>query len=91
MGKLKLDLDEIKVESFETSLNDRNKKGTILGASGISDGCVDVDCALTPSCQNPTEDYGSECSNLTPCLPSWDGCSFIGWGCDRTCFWPECT
>ena len=105
MGKLKLNLDEIKVESFETNSKNLLKRGTIIGANvtvvtaDLSPECVvDVDCELSNSCADPTGDYGTQCSNLSPCYISWDMdcydsayCISIQEACDRTFLYPNCS
>ena len=77
MSKLKLNLDEIKVESFET-IEQNFSKGTIIGNAPYTVTCT---CNYTqeeyPPCQ-PTGIYYDTCNNNPTC---------IEYG---SCFMPTC-
>ena len=63
--KLKLKLDDIKVESFVTSLDDREKNG-LVGASTLPTGCYKTDCTCGINC--PVSQYcASQGSCSYPC------------------------
>jgi len=85
MKKLKLNLDEIKVESFETNFN-VNKKGT---ANGFVTGAV---CIPTEGYQ-PTCDYPS-CNNTRcgscdiSCNPGSYTCND---SCNNSCYPTDCS
>ncbi len=87
MRRLKLDLKDLKVESFETNSSDR-KKGTVLGQSGAGctlpactefDPTCDSTCLFQPTCD---ETCPNTCGNTCPTC-HW---SCVGTCDDITCF-----
>ncbi len=78
MKKLKLNLEDLKVESFETTDNDTNTKGTVVGNSG--------------TCHLPSWYCMPDSAPFT-CVDGCDDTSG-GWTCDctsqYTCEGPKC-
>ncbi len=80
MKKLKLNLDDIKVESFETSANNLSAVGTVKGNATLTEyvtcnGCTHITCGNT--CGNTCN--GNTCDGNT-CDGTCDGNT-----CDGTC------
>ena len=82
MKKLKLNLEELKVQSFETS-ESYNKRGTVVGNATIS-ACEEA-CLVTTTCPPPeTEDatchhscYDTVCSfTCNNCITKY-GCTDV--------------
>ena len=73
-GKLKLNLDDLRVESFETTAQ-----------AGHAEGTVQALCDGTDECGNCTECTNcSECTGCTDCTACTD-CSAVTHGCGYTC------
>ena len=74
MNKLKLHLDDLAVESFDTSATDR-QKGTVVGEQCSCGGtCFEATCQAT--CPYTCDDY--------TCAESCDG-TCAGWTCITRC------
>jgi hypothetical protein len=93
VNKLKLDLDELAVESFDTCGVDR-EKGTVLGEEQCT--CPGVTCANTcpATCAHTCDD--ATCPQCPTCAAScngtcddpscWGSCGATCWEtCGRTC------
>ncbi len=89
MKKLKLNLEDLKVESFQT-MNDVKKRGTVVGNSGETcppftypcDGCTGF------SCPNTCYEQSCECTNHTACNQNTCQCpgeTIVGKTCLLTC------
>ena len=77
MGKLRLNLDQLTVDSFDTATTAR-EKGTVFGEQCS---CQTVcSCPGCPTCVN------TECEQNT-CLQSCDTCD---WSCGGSCWYTEC-
>ena len=80
MRKMKLDTDELRVESFQASTERRPKIGTVRG-NAITPECTGEDsCGYVTNCQDTCF-----CADTSP-RPSCDECSWDG--CPT--FPPEC-
>jgi len=71
-GKLKLNLEDIQVESFETTVEARSADGTVVGASGILSGAPDCYASCMygscDSCERCTEPgFITECDPVATC------------------------
>ncbi|HEX6373514.1 MAG TPA: hypothetical protein VF006_31605 [Longimicrobium sp.] len=98
MRKLKLELDSLVVQSFETTTPEGPARGTVHGRAEAGPdtpycGTVDVNCKYTEqySCEGTCEDtcaescYGSCHSCIASCSPS---CYLTcGASCPNTCPW----
>ncbi len=66
MEKLKLNLDDLTVESFETTPESRSRQGTVFGFDCTEEAsCIDYTCGTCPGqqpaeCQNPTATESAE-------------------------------
>jgi hypothetical protein len=88
MRKLKLDVDSIRVDSFEASPESGLRTGTVRANDAtLAFGCTDADpCTGQDSCA------GGESCAVTACLtclcphtgpqPSCQPCSWDNWSCD---------
>ncbi len=71
MNKLKLDFEDLKVESFETSPEPEEDEGTAYGLLGHSDtSCLQIDC----QCPTGTNTCATTCT-----------CSTCGGSCNGGC------
>jgi hypothetical protein len=82
MRKLKLDVDSIRVESFEASPDRGPQTGTVRGNDGSYDeqGCSGDDTCLGESCVE-TACATCLCPHTGP-QPSCQPCSWNNWSCD---------
>lgn len=86
MHKLKLDLDNLRVESFATNPDSTNRRGTVHGnlmraPEEYRFDTEDDTCTYTPDMMS-TGCYGTQAPILT--------CGFTcGWTCANTC-WQSC-
>lgn len=88
MNKLKLHLDELAVESFDTSPVTR-EKGTVVGEELCTcptictcPGCPSCDATCAQTC----DDYTCAASCEGTCVASCDSCRATCWDtCGRTC------
>jgi|GEM_PF-6747479 len=64
MKKLKLKLNDLKVESFETNSRENKKQNTVYGFATETEGNI-TDCAGTAGCPNTLYDY--TCAGWTNC------------------------
>lgn len=79
MNKLKLDLDQLTVESFDTNASGITRRGTVRGHS---DSCFLTDCQFT--CADTCNTCGASCGG---------GCGSgysCGGTCGGTCVDPSC-
>ncbi len=91
MKKLRLDLGELRVETFETA-EEKRARGTVAGQATSLPTCDEFDpvCAATGA---PTCEHAYTCINTDPCYPSCNGaqvCTGAGWcsvygSCNGTC------
>jgi hypothetical protein len=84
MKKLKLNLEDLKVESFETN-SSQSKLGTIMGQGG-SQGCG-PDLPETSQCTRNACPPGSEQATCNTCNPLW--CYWTDPTCNFSC-WATC-
>jgi hypothetical protein len=95
MKKIRLDLSELKVESFVTSAG-AAQEGTVFGMAnticettcdGIGETCNGAGCPSDADCQDYTADDEQSCTS-TDCgggtIPSPDT-DAVEWSCDGTC------
>lgn len=85
MKKLKLDLDEINVETFTVTGSDRDDAGTVKAHSGGGYGCTDAYCTWycnqSAEIACPTATCFVGCTEGCTRGPSWD------YTCPLTCDW----
>jgi len=78
MGKLRLDLDQLRVESFATDERER-ERGTVKGNAELGDG------VLQPGVAMPAGTFNQTCM-IDFCKDSWmSGCFTCAGTCDNTC------
>jgi hypothetical protein len=90
MKKLKLNLEDLKVESFETSINQKKRIGTIKGFAPPFTETNCIQCEPTEQVECPTLSCGGTCPNtcLNTCAATCpDTCpvSCIFTACGDTC------
>ena len=64
MKKLKLEIENVQVESFDTTAAERQRKGTVLGHITAAVSCYDTDCC-TPNATCPDSHYTGPCECAT--------------------------
>jgi hypothetical protein len=103
MKKLKLQLEDLAVESFTTA-DEKDGRGTVEGYNSCQT-CQDIDCSAVctgTSCDG-TGTGGGDTGGTTPCGPGGSdpvfgcgsgvqGCrTYYDWtGCDYSCVWGPC-
>ena len=85
MSKLRLEVDELCVESFETTKDAGDKVGTVHGHSGASDStCLEKVC----TCAEDTE-WDITCGNCTHDGTCGQDCP-THWYCPTRYYYPGC-
>lgn len=88
MEKLRLDLDDLRVESFETAVAKEGAQGTVFG-QGVTDSCEDTDEYNTCNCANDSAYLWASCGTTCQCPcehPYSDYMTICFTGC-VTCQW----
>jgi hypothetical protein len=81
MRKLKLDLDQLTVDSFDTNPSDDTQRGTVQGFSHFCHTLLDTCDTCDPSCASCVSCYGT-CYNT--CGPSCYGtCATCQTNCEQ--------
>jgi hypothetical protein len=104
MKKLKLQLEDLSVESFATA-QEKDERGTVDGYNSCQT-CQDIDCTAGctgGSCDGTGTGTGTVGTGTTPCGPGGSdivfGCGSGGYGChtyydwtgcDYSCVWGAC-
>lgn len=73
MRKLHLDLDQLEVESFETTVHNEALRGTVRGAAD-TEGSTCGGCDLTNNCQGYTVGCTGHLCLDTASMSGLDGC-----------------
>ena len=84
MGKLKLDLDDLRVESFETAIQSEPERGTVVG-QGNTESCEITDEYNTCNCANDSAYLWASCGTTCQCPCEVEYYSLYGTVCFTGC------